>query len=139
VPAPPTSPAAPSAQAADGALAAAPGTSSEAADVSHAAADAADASGAAQRDGASLSGQLRGLVRSFRGSAVIANVEIHRVGSAETSRQVLRAEAGRFQLDVAPGTYEVRIEAAGYESQRRRVAVERNGVTLLNVDLKVAR
>src|SRR5581483_3817272 len=97
----------------------------------------ADVGGADER--AAASGQLRGQVRSFRGSAVTADVEIEPVASAEASVRRLRAEAGRFQVDVVPGTYEVRIAAPGYVSQRRRVQVEPNGVTLLNVDLKGAR
>ena len=38
-------------------------------------------------------------------------------------------------VDVPPGAYEVQIVAAGYETQKRRVQVEENGVTLLNIDL----
>ena len=38
-----------------------------------------------------------------------------------------------------PGRYEVTITAPGYETQRRRVEVEQNGVTLLNADLRSAR
>jgi hypothetical protein len=50
----------------------------------------------------------------------------------------LRADQGRFELDVAPGVHEVRISARGYTTQVRRVRVEDNGVTLLNIDLKKA-
>jgi hypothetical protein len=86
--------------------------------------------------------QLRGLVRSLRGSAVAAEVEIEPVGDQAADRGSTRkvhATLGQFQLDVPPGEYEVRIVAPGFESQRRRVRVEDNGVTLLDVDLKVAR
>ena len=51
----------------------------------------------------------------------------------------LRADGGRFEVDVAPGSYEVRVSASGYEPQRRRIQVERNGVTLLNIDLQGGR
>jgi hypothetical protein len=85
------------------------------------------------------SGQLRGLVRSFRGSTVDADVTIRAGGRAAADPQRLVAAGGRFAIDVVPGSYDVRIEAPGFESQSRRVQVEENGVTLLNVDLKVAR
>jgi uncharacterized membrane protein len=76
------------------------------------------------------SGQIRGLVRSMGGRAVDAEVRIEPLG------RDLRAEQGRFEVDVAPGTYQVRIAAPGFETQERKVQVEQNGVTLLNVDLR---
>jgi hypothetical protein len=85
------------------------------------------------------SGQLRGLVRSFSGSPVSADVAIRPVGSPAADSQRIAATGGRFAVDVQPGTYEVQIAAPGFASQSRRVQVEENGVTLLNVDLKVAR
>lgn len=78
-------------------------------------------------------GQLRGFVRSFRGSPVEA--EIHVDGSATG----LRARGGQFQIDIAPGLHEIRISAPGFETQVRQVQVEQNGVTLLNVDLRRSR
>ena len=89
-------------------------------------------------------GQLRGYIRSLRGRTVDAEIEVrevgHEAGNPETpSPQALHAQDGRFELDVAPGSYEVRVSASGYESQRRRIQVEQNGVTLLNVDLRGAR
>ena len=77
-------------------------------------------------------GQLRAIVRSFRGSAVDADISVD--GGAND----LRADQGRIELDVTPGVHEVRISARGYTTQVRRVRVEENGVTLLNVDLKRA-
>jgi hypothetical protein len=84
-------------------------------------------------------GQLRGLVRSLRGTVIDAAVEIRDVGGSAEGHRTLQAANGRFQMDVAPGTYEVSISASGYETQRRRVTVEQNGVTLLNIDLRLAR
>ena len=40
------------------------------------------------------------------------------------------------ETDVEPGTYRVRIKARGYRSQNRRVVVEDQGVTVINVELK---
>ena len=77
-------------------------------------------------------GQLRGFVRSFRGSAVDAEIVVDDNGTE------LRASHGRFEVDVTPGMHEVRISARGYVTQVRRVHVEQDGVTLLNIDLKRA-
>jgi len=76
------------------------------------------------------SGQIRGLIRSFRGVGLEADVKI------EPSDRTLHTKDGRFEADVAPGGYEVTITAPGYETQRRHVEVEQNGVTLLNADLR---
>lgn len=76
------------------------------------------------------SGQLRGLVRSLKGRGVTAEIRIEPTG------QVLETRDGRFEVDVAPGRYDVTITAPGYQSQTRQVQVEQNGVTLLNVDLR---
>jgi hypothetical protein len=78
-------------------------------------------------------GQIRGLVRSFRGANLSAEIKIDPLGLT------LRTQDGRFEADVAPGTYEVTITAPGYETQHRRVEVEKNGVTLLNADLRSER
>lgn len=89
-------------------------------------------------------GQIRGYIRSLRGRTVDAEVEVRELGHEADkpdapAPQALHAQDGRFELDVVPGNYEVRVSAPGYESQRRRIQVERNGVTLLNVDLRGAR
>jgi hypothetical protein len=79
------------------------------------------------------SGQIRGLIRSFKGDGLDAEIRI------APGDQTLRTKNGRFEADVAPGAYEVTITAPGYETQRRHVDVEQNGVTLLNADLRAAR
>ena len=79
------------------------------------------------------SGQIRGLIRSFRGVALSAEIKI------EPGDKTLHTQDGRFEADVAPGAYDVTITAPGYETQRRHVEVEQNGVTLLNADLRSAR
>jgi hypothetical protein len=75
-------------------------------------------------------GQVRGLVRSFRGKPLSAKVRVEPAGGeASTDAE------GFFQIDVPPGPYEVVIEAPGYQSQRRAVKVEKQGVVIVNVDL----
>jgi len=85
------------------------------------------------------SGQIRGLVRSFRGAGVDAEIKIDATEQTSAAPRTLRTQDGRFEVDVAPGRYEVTITAPGYETQRRRVEVEQNGVTLLNADLRSER
>ncbi len=75
-------------------------------------------------------GQVRGLVRSFRGKPLAASVRLEPGGSATKTD----AE-GFFQIDVPPGDYEVVIEAAGYQPQRRHAKVEKQGVVIVNADL----
>jgi len=77
--------------------------------------------------------QIRGLIRSFKGAGLDAEIKI------EPGDLTLHTKDGRFEADVAPGTYDVTISAPGYETQRRRVDVEQNGVTLLNADLRGTR
>jgi hypothetical protein len=81
-------------------------------------------------------GQIRGLVRSFKGTGLDAEIQID---PGDQAPRTMRAQDGRFEVDVAPGSYEITITAPGYETQRRRVEVEKNGVTLLNIDLRSAR
>jgi hypothetical protein len=80
------------------------------------------------------SGQVRGLVRDFGGKPVMAAVRIEPLGV-----EVKLDRDGMFQADVAPGAYDVLIHAAGYVDQHRRVIVERDGVTMLNVELRKGR
>lgn len=79
-------------------------------------------------------GQLRGLIRSFDGTPLAAEI------SVEPASQTLQANAdGEFELALPPGEYQVRISVPGYRPQSRTVQIEDDGVTLLNVDLKKGR
>jgi hypothetical protein len=80
-------------------------------------------------------GQLRGFVRSFGGKPVAAELTIQSVGDP-LGKTITAGEDGAFQLDVAPGQYEVVIRAPGYREQRRSVTIEQGGVLILNVDLR---
>jgi hypothetical protein len=86
-------------------------------------------------------GQIRGLVRSLRGIGLSADVAVQPENAptgegAPAEIKHIRAESGRFQVDVPPGRYRVTIEAPGYTTQVRKVDVEDNGVIFLNLDLR---
>lgn len=75
-------------------------------------------------------GQVRGLVRSFRGKPLDASVRLEPGGN-----QTKTDAEGFFQLDVPPGEYEVVIESPGYQPQRRKAKVDQQGVVIVNADL----
>ena len=76
-------------------------------------------------------GQVRGLVRDFAGKAVAASIRVEPLGL-----EIHASADGTFEANVAPGSYEIVIHAPGYADQKRRVQVERDGVTMLNVELR---
>jgi hypothetical protein len=80
------------------------------------------------------SGQLRGLVRDFGGKPVAAQIRLEPIG---VDAQV--GADGTFEVNVAPGAYDIVVHASGYIDQRRHVSVERDGVTMMNVELRKAR
>lgn len=76
-------------------------------------------------------GQIRGVIQSFAGEPLQATVEVKSLTTKVT------AEAdGTFEIDVAPGQYEVVIRMKGYRPQRRTIKVEQDGVTIMNIDLR---
>lgn len=79
--------------------------------------------------------QIRGQVLSFDGSPVVGAT----VRLADTELTATTDAEGFFAIGVPPGRYEVVLEAAGHQTQNRRVTVEDNGVTVLNVDLRRGR
>ena len=91
----------------------------------------AAATGRVELEHALPPGQLRGVVRSFRGRPVAAQLTLAPLGLTVTCDA-----HGEFQLDVPPGSYQVSIAAPGFARQTRRVKIEQNGVTILNVDLR---
>jgi hypothetical protein len=78
--------------------------------------------------------QLRGVVRSLDGKAITPHVRVEPLG-----KEASIDDKGNFQLDLAPGGYDVVIEAAGYVTQRRHIQVEPKGVVILNAELVKAR
>lgn len=74
--------------------------------------------------------QIRGVVRTYGGKPLAARIRVDPLGvDAATDA------SGAFQIDVAPGNYEVTIEADGFQTQRRKVTVEARGVVIVNADL----
>jgi len=79
-------------------------------------------------------GQIRGRVRSLRGGALRAKVEVQPLG------QTFDTDAkGAFVIDVPPGRYTVHVHAEGHETQERPAEVEQDGVTILVIDLRRAK
>ena len=76
-------------------------------------------------------GQLLGTVRNYNGKPLKATLVVAPIGTKAQSD-----ENGEFTLDLPPGEYEVTIEAAGVKPQTRKVKIEQNGVTILNVDMR---
>jgi hypothetical protein len=75
-------------------------------------------------------GQLRGLIRAFDGSPLVATVVV-----TPGDLTVTADAEGRFELDVPPGSYQVSVSVDGYEGQRRKVRIDENGVTVFNAEL----
>jgi hypothetical protein len=78
--------------------------------------------------------QIRGLVRSFDGKGLGATVRVEPVGL-----EVTAGPDGSFQVDVPPGTYTIVVSMPGYETQKKDVAVEDQGVAVKNIELRKAR
>ena len=76
-------------------------------------------------------GEIRVSVHGRGSDPVDATVRIE-PGAVEADR----TDEGRYELHVAPGRYVVHIEADGYRPQQRRVVVEEDGVTVLEVHLR---
>lgn len=75
--------------------------------------------------------QLRGLVRAYSGRGLPADIRV------EPGNATIKCdEKGEFVLDLPPGTYSVTIRAEGYVTQKRRLRVPKEGVTVLNADLQ---
>ncbi len=76
-------------------------------------------------------GQLLGTVRNYNGKPLKASLAIEPTGTRAESD-----DNGEFTVDLPPGDYQVTIEADGVKPQTRKVKIEQNGVTILNVDMR---
>ena len=73
---------------------------------------------------------ISGIVRSVRGPAVKARLEI-----PELSLRIFADAKGAFSLSVPAGSYRVIISAPHYRKQVKRVSVKEGDQTIFNVDL----
>jgi Carboxypeptidase regulatory-like domain len=76
-------------------------------------------------------GQIRGTVRRFNGTPVVATVSIPALKLTLTTR-----DDGTFEIDVPPGEYSVSVKARGLRPQTRKASVELHGVAILIVELE---
>ncbi len=80
-------------------------------------------------------GQLRGQVRSYRGRGLLAELRI--MPAEGQDAQVVETGAdGAFEIDLPPGDYEVTITVKRFKEQVRKIHIEEDGVTIMNVDLR---
>jgi hypothetical protein len=86
-----------------------------------------------------VTGTLEGRVTDPAGASVpAAGVRIKEISTGVTRSSETNLE-GLFQIPYLPlGTYEVAIEAPGFQAQTVRAAIELNRATVLNVNLTVA-
>ena len=75
--------------------------------------------------------QLRGQIRSIKGEPLKAKLVIK-----PGNKTVETDEDGQFSIDLPSGKYRVTISAPGRKSQKKRVVIEENSVTIINVDLR---
>jgi hypothetical protein len=79
-------------------------------------------------------GEIRGVVQGYDGRPLEAQIRISPLGLE------LTCDAdGAFEAEVPPGEYDVEIRAPSHRSQTRHVAVEEQGVVVLNAQLRRAR
>ena len=74
--------------------------------------------------------QIKGLVRSIEGDPLAAKVAISPGGLI-----VHTDKDGYFLQDLSAGTYTVKITSPGFRAQKKRVHIENESVTILNVEL----
>jgi hypothetical protein len=83
----------------------------------------------------------RGVVRvsvrdTVSGRPLVAHVELQGTGTASPVHQTGETQHGILEIAVQPGSFEVEISAQGYVGQRRKVNVDEQGVTVINIDLR---
>lgn len=78
-------------------------------------------------------GELRGVVRSLPGGKLIqgATITVEPGGAKAES-----AADGTFQVNLAPGSYKIKVSAPGMKAQELDVTIETNGVAIKNIDLQ---
>jgi len=78
-------------------------------------------------------GQLRGQVLSFAGKPVLgATITVG-------DKSVTSDAEGDYSIDLPEGAFEVTIEAAGFATQKRKVNIKLDAVTVLNADMRAGK
>ena len=78
-------------------------------------------------------GQLRGQVLSFGGQPVLgATITVG-------DKSVTSDADGNYSIDLPAGSFDVTIEASGFATQKRKVSIKLDGVTVLNADMRGAK
>ncbi|HEY1548455.1 MAG TPA: carboxypeptidase regulatory-like domain-containing protein [Kofleriaceae bacterium] len=77
-------------------------------------------------------GQLRGVVHALPNGKPVANATIV---VTPGDKKIETSADGTFQLDLAPGTYQMTVKAAGFAEQQLSVTIDPNGVAIKNIDL----
>ncbi|HTL33697.1 MAG TPA: carboxypeptidase regulatory-like domain-containing protein [Kofleriaceae bacterium] len=78
-------------------------------------------------------GQLRGQVLSFAGKPVPGATVT--VGDKSTTSDA----DGNYSIDLPAGSFDVTIEASGFATQKRKVSVKLDAVTVLNADMRAGK
>ncbi len=78
-----------------------------------------------------LGAQIQGLVQTFAGKPLAAQIKISPPGKVYSA-----GADGHFTIDVTPGRYTVEISAKGYSRQKHVVNVEEKAVVVVNADLR---
>ncbi len=85
-------------------------------------------------------GVLRVMVRDgVRGESITARVRVTTPTANDPAVGDASTEDGVLELELAPGSYEVEIGADGFLTQRRRISIDEEGVTVINIDLRPRR
>jgi hypothetical protein len=85
-------------------------------------------------------GVLRVMVRDgVRGESLTARVRVTTPQADDPTVGDASTEDGVLELELAPGSYEVEIGADGFLTQRRRISIDEEGVTVINIDLRTRR
>ncbi len=79
-------------------------------------------------------GQIRFVVISPKGGSLVANVTV-----MPGDHQLETSSDGLARLELAPGEYQVSVQAPGHSPQERNVIVDAFGVTILNLALMTER
>jgi hypothetical protein len=76
-------------------------------------------------------GQMKFLIRSFSGQGLVAKITV-----SPGDYRVTTGPDGKYDLEVPPGTYQVTVNAPGYQEQVKTYVIAPNGVQGALIDLR---